>query len=76
MAVHSLLDLLAGLVGGRVEERAEGLDTLRHFRSHGANLPRLLFRRRSRLSAGLRVGSLGGAVRMQIEINDGTRNAV
>lgn len=42
VTVDRLLDLLAGLVRGRVEERAKGLDALRHLCRHGANLPRLL----------------------------------
>lgn len=53
VTVDRLLDLLAGLVRGRVEERAKGLDALRHLCRHGANLPRLLICRRSWLRVGL-----------------------
>lgn len=61
VAVDGLLDLLAGLVGGRVEERAKGLDALCHLCGDGANLSRLLLGRRARLSVWLRVSPLRGA---------------
>lgn len=62
MTGDTLLDVLARLVRRRVEERAKGLDTLRDFGGDSPNLTRLFFGGRSRLSAGLGIGSLSGAI--------------
>lgn len=68
MTVDGLLYLLAGLVCGRVQERAKGLDALRDLCGHRSNLACLLLCRRSWLGAWLRIGTLSGAREVQIMV--------